>query len=223
MKKMFGRLMSGDSMFQNRFTAEGSDGTVAFASSFPGAIKALDISNGHSMIVQKSAFLASEEGVELSMYFQKKLGKGIFGGEGFIMQKLSGNGTAFVEIDGHAVEYDLNAGQEILISTGYLAAMEESCTMDIVAVKGVKNMPNIKSAKKRVKVNAKKAAANKAANSALKTAIKKANVAIETNAADKDVLVKDAVKKIDKAAANNLIHKNCAARKKSNLAKKVNA
>ena len=72
MKKMFGRLMSGDSMFQNRFTAEGSDGTVAFASSFPGAIKALDISNGHSMIVQKSAFLASEEGVELSMYFQKK-------------------------------------------------------------------------------------------------------------------------------------------------------
>ena len=80
-------------------------------------------------------------------------------------------------------------------------------------------MPNIKSAKKRVKVNAKKAAANKA----LKTAIKKANVAIETNAADKDVLVKDAVKKIDKAAANNLIHKNCAARKKSNLAKKVNA
>jgi len=80
-------------------------------------------------------------------------------------------------------------------------------------------MPNIKSAKKRVKVNAKKAAANKAANSALKTAIKKANVAIET----KDALVKDAVKKIDKAAANNLIHKNCAARKKSNLAKKVNA
>ena len=89
MKKMFGRLMSGDSAFQNRYTAEG-------------------------------AFLASEEGVELSMHFQKKLGKGIFGGEGFIMQRLSGNGTAFVEIDGHAVEYDLSAGQEILISTGYL-------------------------------------------------------------------------------------------------------
>ena len=130
MKKMFGRLMSGDSAFQNRYTAEGADGMIAFASSFPGAIKALEISNGHSMIVQKSAFLASEEGVELSMHFQKKLGKGIFGGEGFIMQRLSGNGTAFVEIDGH----------EILISTGYLAAMEETCTMDVVAVKGVKNM-----------------------------------------------------------------------------------
>lgn len=139
-KKMLGRLVSGDSIFQNKFTAEGTDGMVAFASSFPGAIKAIDIHAGRSMIVQKSAFLASEGGVELSMHFQKKLGKGMFGGEGFIMQKLSGSGTAFIEIDGHAVEYDLNAGQEILISTGYLAAMEESCTMDIVAVKGAKNI-----------------------------------------------------------------------------------
>ena len=140
MKKMLGRLVSGDSMFQNRFTAEGSDGTIAFASSFPGAIKALNISAGHSMIVQKSAFLASEDGVELSMHFQKKLGSGIFGGEGFIMQKLSGNGIAFIEIDGHATEYELSADQELLVSTGYLAAMEESCTMDVVTVKGAKNM-----------------------------------------------------------------------------------
>ena len=74
------------------------------------------------------------------MHFQKKLGKGLFGGEGFVMQKLSGNGIAFIEIDGSAMEYDLRAGQELLVSTGYLAAMEESCTMDIVAVKGAKNM-----------------------------------------------------------------------------------
>ena len=140
MKKMMGRFLSGEAMFQNRFTAEGGDGMIAFASSFPGAIKALDIRPGRSMIVQKSAFLASEEGVELSMYFQKRLGKGLFGGEGFVMQKHSGNGTAFVEIDGHAVEYDLKAGQEIVVSTGYLAAMEDTCTMDIVAVKGAKNM-----------------------------------------------------------------------------------
>ena len=139
-KKMFGRLVSGDSVFQNKFTAEGTDGIVSFASSFPGEIKALEICSGKSMIVQKSAFLASEEGVELSMHFQKKLGKGIFGGEGFVMQKLSGNGVAFIEIDGSATEYDLHAGQELLVSTGYLAAMEESCTMDIVAVKGAKNM-----------------------------------------------------------------------------------
>lgn len=140
MKKMFGRLVSGDSAFQNRFTAEGGDGIIAFASSFPGAIKALHIRPGHSLIVQKSAFLASEAGVELSMHFQKKLGSGLFGGEGFIMQRLSGNGTTFIEIDGHAVEYDLSTGQEMLVSTGYLAAMEETCTMDIVTVKGVKNM-----------------------------------------------------------------------------------
>ena len=100
----------------------------------------MDISSDHSIILQKSAFLASEEGVELSMHLQKKLGSGIFGGEGFIMQKLSGNGTAFIEIDGHATVYDLNAGQEILVSTGYLAAMEETCTMDVVTVKGAKNM-----------------------------------------------------------------------------------
>lgn len=74
------------------------------------------------------------------MHFQKKLGSGIFGGEGFIMQKLSGNGIAFIEIDGHATEYELSAGQELLVSTGYLAAMEESCTMDVVTVKGAKNM-----------------------------------------------------------------------------------
>lgn len=139
-RKMFGRLVSGDSMFQNKFTAEGTDGIVSFASSFPGEIKALDICAGKSMIVQKSAFLASEESVELSVYFQKKLGKGMFGGEGFIMQKLSGNGTAFIEIDGSAMEYELSAGQELFVSTGYLAAMEESCTMDVVAVKGAKNM-----------------------------------------------------------------------------------
>ena len=112
-KKMLGRLVSGDSAFQNKFTAEGGDGTIAFASSFPGAIKALNISAGHSM----------EAGVELSMHFQKKLGSGFFGGEGFIMQKLSGHGTAFIEIDGHAAEYELGAGQEMLVSTGYLAAL----------------------------------------------------------------------------------------------------
>lgn len=139
-KKMLGRLASSDSVFQNKFTAERSDGMISFASSFPGEIKALNISDGKSMIVQKSAFLASEEGVELSMYFQKKLGKGMFGGEGFVMQKLSGNGVAFIEIDGSAMEYDLQAGEELLVSTGYLAAMEESCTMDVVTVKGAKNM-----------------------------------------------------------------------------------
>ena len=89
--------------------------------------------------MQKSGFLASEPTVELSVFFQRKLGAGFFGGEGFIMQRISGRGTAFLEIDGHVVEYYLQAGQSIIVDTGYLAAMEASCSMDIQSVPGVKN------------------------------------------------------------------------------------
>ncbi len=138
--KALGRMFSGDSIFQNRYTAIGGAGMIAFASSFPGSIRALEISPGNGMIVQKSAFLASESNVELSIHFQKKLGSGLFGGEGFIMQKLSGRGTAFIEIDGYAVEYVLQPGQKMVIDTGYLAAMTEGCTMEIQTVPGVKNM-----------------------------------------------------------------------------------
>lgn len=138
--KMFGRALSGEAMFQNIYTAKGGNGQIAFASSFPGSIRAFQITPGQSMIVQKSGFLASEAGVELSMFFRKKLGAGLFGGEGFIMQKLSGNGLAFIEIDGYACEYDLAAGQQMIVDTGYLAAMSDSCSMDIQSVPGLKNM-----------------------------------------------------------------------------------
>ena len=138
--KAFGRLFSGESMFQNKYTAEGSMGLIAFASSFPGEIRALNITPGSSIVCQKSAFLAAEPGVELSIHFKKKLGAGFFGGEGFIMQKLSGQGTAFVEIDGSVVEYQLQAGQTMLLDTGYLAMMEESVQMDIEMVHGMKNI-----------------------------------------------------------------------------------
>ncbi len=138
--KALGRMFSGESLFLNRYTAQGGDGMIAFASSFPGAIRAVEITAGKTMIVQKSAFLASEPTVELSMFFQKSLGKGFFGGEGFIMQKLSGQGVAFIEIDGHCVEYDLKAGEQLVLDTGYLVAMDDTCTMDIVTVPGIKNM-----------------------------------------------------------------------------------
>ena len=136
--KALGRLFSGESLFLNKYTAQGGKGEIAFASSFPGSIRAFDVSQGE-WVVQKSGFLASENSVELSVFFQKKFGAGLFGGEGFIMQKLSGKGLAFVEIDGSAVEYDLAAGESIVIDTGYLAAMTASCTMDIVSVPGIKN------------------------------------------------------------------------------------
>ncbi len=138
--KALGRMFSGDTLFQNRYTAQGGTGQIAFASSFPGSIKAFEIAPGKEIIVQKSAFLASESTVQLSVFFQKKAGAGFFGGEGFIMQKLSGRGTAFVEIDGYAVEYDLAAGQSMIVDTGYLAAMESTCSIEIVSVPGVKNM-----------------------------------------------------------------------------------
>ncbi len=138
--KALGRMFSGDSLFQNRYTAMGGEGMIAFASSFPGSIRALEIGPGNNMIVQKSAFLASEASVELSLHFQKKLGAGLFGGEGFIMQKLSGHGIAFIEIDGYAMEYTLQSGQQMVIDTGYLAGMTESCKMEIHTVPGVKNM-----------------------------------------------------------------------------------
>ena len=137
--KMMGRMFSGESMFQNRYTAEGGPGQIAFASSFPGTIKALEIGPGQEYIVQKSGFLASEESVELSVFFQRKFGSGLFGGEGFIMQKLSGHGIAFVEIDGYTCEYNLQAGQSMKISTGFLAMMDATCTMDIQSVGGIKN------------------------------------------------------------------------------------
>ena len=90
--------------------------------------------------MQKAGFLAAQESVELSIFFQKKLGSGLFGGEGFIMQRLSGNGTVFLEFDGHIKEYELAPGQQIVVDTGYLAAMTAGCTIDIQTVPGVKNM-----------------------------------------------------------------------------------
>jgi uncharacterized protein (AIM24 family) len=113
---------------------------IAFASSFPGEIRALRITPDRPLILQKRAFLACEPGVELSVHFQKKLGAGFFGGEGFIMQRLSGNGIAFAEIDGCAVEYELAAGQQMIVDTGYLAMMDATCSMSVTTVPGAKNM-----------------------------------------------------------------------------------
>lgn len=137
--KAMSKMFSGESIFTNTYTSEGGEGMIAFASSIPGSILQFDISQG-DMIVQKGGYLASEVGVEFSVAFQKKFSAAMFGGEGLIMQRLSGKGIAFVEIDGYVVEYDLQAGQQMLIDTGYLAAMSASVTMEIERVKGVKNV-----------------------------------------------------------------------------------
>lgn len=138
--KALGRMFAGEKIFQNIYTAQGGEGMIAFASSFPGSIRAFEIGPGQEMIFQKSSFLAGESGIELSVFFNKKFTSGLFGGEGFIMQRVSGRGIVFAEFDGHVVEYDLQPGQQIVVDTGYLAAMSASCTMEIRSVPGVKNM-----------------------------------------------------------------------------------
>ena len=140
LKKALGRMISGDSIFLNEYSSRGGTGMIAFASSFPGSIIPFQITPGNGLIVQKSGFLAMEKGLNLSVYLQKKVGTGFFGGEGFIMQKITGEGTAFIEIDGHCKEYDLGPGETIIVDTGYVAAMSESCDMDIQSVKGIKNV-----------------------------------------------------------------------------------
>jgi len=138
--RALGRLFAGESLFLNRYTAQGGAGTIAFASKFPGSIRPFVVSPGREIILQKSGFLAAEESVDISTFFQKKLGTGFFGGEGFILQRASGSGTVFAEFDGHVVEYDLAPGESIIVSTGHLAAMDASCSMDIQTVPGAKNM-----------------------------------------------------------------------------------
>lgn len=138
--RALGRMFSGEKMFQNIYTAQGGPGMIAFASSFPGSVKAFQIAPGQELVFQKSAFLACEAGVQLSVHFQKKLGSGLFGGEGFILQRISGNGIVFAEFDGHVVDYELQNGQSIVVDTGHLAAMTASCQIDIQTVPGVKNI-----------------------------------------------------------------------------------
>lgn len=138
--KMLGRMFSGESLFQNRYTAKGGPGLIAVGSSFPGSIRAIQVDPAHPIVSQKRAFLAAEPGVELSVFFQKKMGAGFFGGEGFIMQQMSGSGLVFLEIDGSAVEYDLGPGEQIVADTGYVSMMDATCRMEVQAVKGIKNV-----------------------------------------------------------------------------------
>lgn len=137
--KALGRMFSGESLFQSHYTAQGP-AEIAFTSSFPGRIVARELKAGESVICQKSAFLCSTAEVELSAYVQKKIGAGLVGGEGFIMQKVTGPGMAFFEFDGYCPEYILEAGEELTCDTGVLAMMDETCTMDVRMVKGAKNL-----------------------------------------------------------------------------------
>ncbi len=137
--KLFGRIVTGESIFQNEYTAQGGPGEIAFGSSVPGQILAIPIDASRDIVAQKTAFLASEKYVKMEIFFQKKLSGGLFGGEGFIMQRFSGNGMLFLEVDGSIVEYDLNPGETMLVDTGYLCAMDSTVKIDVEMIKGVGN------------------------------------------------------------------------------------
>jgi uncharacterized protein (AIM24 family) len=122
------------------YTAEQNNSQISFCSSYPGEIKALTLQQGQSIICQKHSFLAGESSLDVDMYFKKNIGVGFFGGEGFILQKISGPGTAFIELDGSIMEYDLAAGEVLKIDQGHIGMFEESVSFDIQAVKGMKNI-----------------------------------------------------------------------------------
>jgi uncharacterized protein (TIGR00266 family) len=138
LKKLFGKAFSGESLFSNIYTAN-RDAEIAFASSFPGEILAVKVEAGKGVIAQKKAFLACESGVEMSVHFQRKVAGGFFGGEGFVMEKFSGNGIVFLEVDGSTKEYVLAPGERKILDTGYLVMMDDTCSLDVETVKGMKN------------------------------------------------------------------------------------
>ena len=137
--KMLGRMFTNESAFMNTYVANQS-GEIAFSAKFPGSIRAVEITPGNGLIIQKGSYLASAGDLTNEVYLQKRLSTGFFGGEGFLMRRFTGTGIVFLEIDGSAHEYELPAGACKIIDTGYLAAMTESCSMEIRSVKGIKNI-----------------------------------------------------------------------------------
>ena len=138
--KGLGRALAGESIFMNTYTAEKDDVEIAFATCFPGEILEFDLKEGETIIAQKRAFLCAENTVDISMHFRKKIGAGFFGGEGFIMQKMTGPGKVFLEIDGSLVKKELQTGEKLKIDNGHLAAMTSKVDLNIETVKGVKNI-----------------------------------------------------------------------------------
>lgn len=138
--KGLGRALAGESIFMNIYTAEKEESEIAFSSCFPGKILEFDLKEGECIIAQKRAFLCSERSVDIAMHFRKRLGAGFFGGEGFIMQKMTGPGKVYLEIDGAVVKKELVAGEKMKVDNGYVAAMTKDVDLSIETVKGVKNI-----------------------------------------------------------------------------------
>lgn len=137
--KGLGRMISGESLFMATYTAQAPNQEIVIASSFPGSIAPVEL-NGNSIIVQKSGFLCAQLSIALSAFVVRGIATGLFGGEGFVLQRLSGSGTALIEIDGSLVERILKPNESIRVDTGNVAAFEESVGYQVETVKGFKNI-----------------------------------------------------------------------------------
>ena len=135
-----GRMLSGESLFLTTYTCESQHGLVTFTPEINGKILDKSLASGQSLICQKDAFMCAEDSVKLEMHFRKKLGAGMFGGEGFILQKVTGPGTVFLEIPGEVREYTLKAGESIQVDPGHIAMFEPTVDYDIERVKGLTNI-----------------------------------------------------------------------------------
>jgi uncharacterized protein (TIGR00266 family) len=133
------RAVGGGGLFMTEYEAEGGSGMVAFATKLPGQILPTQVAVGAGYMVHRHGFLCATDGVQVSMGFQKKLGAGIFGGEGFVLQKIAGNGEAWVELDGEVMVYDLQPGQSLRVHPGHVGMFQEQVSFDIVTVPGIKN------------------------------------------------------------------------------------
>lgn len=138
--KGLGRMLSGDSFFMNTYTAEQDNQTIAFASTVPGAIMSFDLTGTPGLIAQKGAFLCAEPNVNLKVALTKKFSTGLFGGEGFILQDISGSGNVFLEVDGDEVVKELQPGETIQVDTGNVVAFEKTVKYEIETVKGFGNI-----------------------------------------------------------------------------------
>ncbi len=136
--KMFGRMLTKESAFLNTYEAH-RDGEIAFASKFPGSIMAVEVTPERGIVIQKGSFLAYVGNIENEVFFQKRMSTGFFGGEGFLMRRYYGNGIVFLEVDGSAHEYEIPAGDCKVVDTGHVAALSDSCSLEIRTVKGLKN------------------------------------------------------------------------------------
>ncbi|MEM7803008.1 MAG: TIGR00266 family protein [Chloroflexota bacterium] len=138
--KGLARSLAGDSIFMTTYTCQGTKALITFTPEAPGSILVVELKEGESRICQKDAFMVAESSVSLDIHFRKKLGAGIFGGEGFILQKISGPGLAFVEIAGDVRSYELTPGQVLKVDPGHIAMYDPTVSYDISRVKGIKNM-----------------------------------------------------------------------------------